>query len=306
MKKVLVVDDAAVERTRAGGLLKKEYEVQYAKQGIEALELIETDLPDVVLTDLVMPEMDGLELVRALKESYPLIPVILMTSQGNESIAIEALNSGAASYLPKRLLGEELRDTVYSVLSVRNEKESSARLQSCITRTRYRFILENDIELIAPLINMLQESLIDKLDIDDTERIRMAIALEEALSNAIYHGNLELDSALREGPDDGQEYFQLAAVRKNVEPFLKRRVHVEASRTDQEFRIVIRDDGPGYDPDSLPDPTDPENLEKVHGRGLLLIRTFMDAVEHNDAGNELTMIKRFPTMPLQEASIAHE
>ena len=55
---------------------------------------------------------------------------------------------------------------------------------------------------------------------------------------------------------------------------------------------VITDEGPGFDPSSLPDPTDLENLEKASGRGLLLIRTFMDEVQHNDRGNELTMVFR--------------
>jgi anti-sigma regulatory factor (Ser/Thr protein kinase) len=56
--------------------------------------------------------------------------------------------------------------------------------------------------------------------------------------------------------------------------------------------FVVRDEGPGFDPTSLPDPTDPINLERVSGRGLLLIQTFMDHVEHNETGNQITMIKR--------------
>ena len=56
--------------------------------------------------------------------------------------------------------------------------------------------------------------------------------------------------------------------------------------------ITIRDDGPGFDTTSLRDPTDPENLERAGGRGLLLINAFMSEVRHNDKGNEITMIKR--------------
>ena len=56
--------------------------------------------------------------------------------------------------------------------------------------------------------------------------------------------------------------------------------------------FVVRDEGPGFDPNSLPDPTDPENLLKPSGRGIMLIRTFMDAVSFNEKGNEVTMVKR--------------
>jgi len=56
--------------------------------------------------------------------------------------------------------------------------------------------------------------------------------------------------------------------------------------------IVVRDDGPGFDPAEVPDPTVPEMLERASGRGMLLMRTFMDEVRYNKAGNEVTMIKR--------------
>ena len=56
--------------------------------------------------------------------------------------------------------------------------------------------------------------------------------------------------------------------------------------------FVIRDEGPGFDPRELPDPTDPTNLERPSGRGLLLMRTFMDDVSYNDDGNQVTLIKR--------------
>jgi anti-sigma regulatory factor (Ser/Thr protein kinase) len=59
-----------------------------------------------------------------------------------------------------------------------------------------------------------------------------------------------------------------------------------------EALYVVRDEGPGFDPSILPDPTDPANLEKVSGRGLLLIRTFMDEIHHDDHGREITMVKR--------------
>ena len=56
--------------------------------------------------------------------------------------------------------------------------------------------------------------------------------------------------------------------------------------------FTIRDEGPGFNPSALPDPTDPVNVGKISGRGLLLMRTFMDAVNYNEAGNELTIRKR--------------
>ena len=84
----------------------------------------------------------------------------------------------------------------------------------------------------------------------------------------------------------------MAAERQKQKPYCDRRVYVLAKDVPEGSTYVIRDEGPGFDPRKLPDPLDPENFEKVSGRGLLLIRTFMDDVRHNSKGNEITLFKR--------------
>jgi anti-sigma regulatory factor (Ser/Thr protein kinase) len=125
---------------------------------------------------------------------------------------------------------------------------------------------------------------------DETDRIRIGIALTEALTNARVHGNLEISSELRQQDDDS--YERLARERCRQAPYRDRRIHVRARLTSCEAVYSIRDEGPGFDPSVLPDPTDPANLERRSGRGLLLIRTFMDEVTHNATGNQITLVKR--------------
>jgi anti-sigma regulatory factor (Ser/Thr protein kinase) len=160
----------------------------------------------------------------------------------------------------------------------------------CVQRTHWTFAIDNDPSLVAAVVDHLQEHVARLGLCDETGRIRLAIALEEALVNAVYHGNLELTSDLRESDMNG--YYGLAERRRQEEPYRGRMVHVEATISPHEATFVVRDSGPGFDPTSLPDPTDPENLEKLTGRGLLLIRTFMDEVRYNAGGNEITMVKR--------------
>ena len=75
--------------------------------------------PDVVVTDVQMPEMDGLEFVTAARDLHPDVPVILMTAHGSERCALEALERGAASYVPKSQLVDTLLASVMQVLSLR-------------------------------------------------------------------------------------------------------------------------------------------------------------------------------------------
>jgi anti-sigma regulatory factor (Ser/Thr protein kinase) len=109
--------------------------------------------------------------------------------------------------------------------------------------------------------------------------------------NAIQHGNLELASELRE-VDGGKPYYELAERRRSEAPYRDRRVRLTAELRRDEMRYTITDEGRGFDPTALPDPTDLSQIDKVSGRGLLLIRTFMDDVQHNATGNQITMTKR--------------
>jgi anti-sigma regulatory factor (Ser/Thr protein kinase) len=238
-----------------------------------------------------MPEMGGLQLVEQVKLKYPGLPVILMTAHGSEEIAIQALKAGAASYVPKRNLAKELLETVEDVLAVAGAKQLEQKLlDECWTQTKAYFRLPNDLAYIPTLVSHLQENLIRRKICDENGLLRIAVALREALSNAILHGNLEVSSELR--LHDERSYYALMEKHKNEEPYEDRYVYVAVEESPVEAVYIIRDEGPGFDPASLPDPTDPVNLERACGRGLLLIRTFMDEVRHNKKGNEITLVKR--------------
>jgi len=289
--RLLIVDDSEIDRLVAANLVTRGlgWDVDQADNGARAVDAIARQVPDVVLTDLHMAEVDGLELVRAIRRGQPLVPVVLMTAYGNEEIAIRALQEGAASYVPKRLLERDLTATLERVLAVARVGRQRQRLLSRITRTETDFALENDASLLSALRALLQEAVEGIGLVDGTDRTRVGIALEEALTNAMYHGNLEVSSALRQQDD---AYLRLGRQRCGEPPYRDRRVHVSVRLSPEEAVYVIRDEGPGFDLSALPDPTDPANLEKYSGRGLLLIRTFMDEVRHNPAGNQITLVKR--------------
>ena len=297
MSTVLVVDDSAVDRRLVGGILEKIAGIksEFANDGSEALAKIERARPDVVLTDMQMPNLDGLELVSTVRSRFPLVPVILMTAHGSEDIAVQALQLGAASYVSKSMLAQELPDVLDSVLHVAKADRHNERLGECVVRTASEFELPNDTALVYPLVDHCQKLVTRMKLCDETGRIRVGIALEEALLNALYHGNLELSSEqLREARSGMLETngSNLIDERRKQKPYAERRIHMQISVGPEEAKFTIRDEGNGFDPGTIPDPTDPANLERESGRGLLLMRTFMDEVQYSTGGNQVTLVKR--------------
>jgi anti-sigma regulatory factor (Ser/Thr protein kinase) len=145
------------------------------------------------------------------------------------------------------------------------------------------------------VVNYVQQAMTRMRFCDDTDCLRVGVALEEALLNSYYHGNLEISSDLRES--DHNAYYELSRQRAREKPYSDRKIYVEAFLSDAECRFVVRDEGPGFDPSTLPDATDPANLERPCGRGLLLMRTFMDEIHFNDQGNQVTLVKRRTSPP---------
>ena len=291
MPTVLVVDDSLVDRRLAAGLLSKNPDIAVVEacDGKEGLIQIEVAMPDAVLTDLQMPEMNGLELVAAIRKKYPRIPVVLMTAQGSEEIAVQALQLGASSYVPKKHLAQDLLPTIERILASIGDARNNSRLMDHMTRTDFEFTLINDVTLIPSAVTYLREGVTQLKLCGEADRLRIGIAIEEALLNALFHGNLEVNSELR--AMDDRAFYELAKQRSVEAPYWDRRIHVHAMFTRSEATFVIRDDGPGFDFSSLSDPTDPANLDRPYGRGVLLMRTFMHKVSYNETGNEVTLVK---------------
>jgi len=110
----------------------------------------------------------------------------------------------------------------------------------------------------------------------DRLRLNLRVSVTEALSNAMLYGN-------RQDP--------------------RKRVRIQASFTTREIAIRVTDEGRGFDPRHLPDPTTPANLRKTRGRGIFLIRHLMDEVNYNDQGNSVEMrLRNGPGGPVAHAS----
>ena len=288
MASILIVDDTAVDRRLAGGLLQSAGvpDVRYAENGKEALAQIEQDQPDLVVTDLQMPDLDGLQLVMEISEKFPDLPVILMTAHGSESIAAQALANGAASFVPKTDLAECLVDTVAHIIALTQNDNSYKKLLECTTKTDFEFNLVNDPAIVEPLVEMVQQVAVGQGVLNSRTQVQVGVAFENALTNAMFRGNLELSR-------DEFPVLSGSAIdqRAGAPPYKDRTVYVQALITPESIRFTIRDQGPGFDTSTIPEVANPDSFADGVGRGLVLIKAFMDEVQFNESGNEIRMTK---------------
>ena len=295
MTRILIAEDSPTQAFQIQTKLVDEgYEVLLTNDGKEALDQIPKFWPHLLLTDMEMPVMDGLDLVTEATDKFPAIPIILITAKGSDETAVEALERGAAAYLPKSLLEEKLFQTIDEVLDVMESSDSYSELLGTMQYNQFQFSLENKPELIRPLVDLVQQMIAGVGVCDEAESVRVGVAVNHAVRNAMLHGNLELSKEQLESDDD--MYIEgepsLVEQRASESPYINRRVNVTIELTPQEAKYVIQDDGPGFDLSILPSADDKDILDDNGGRGFVLIRSLMDDVSYNEAGNQVTLVKR--------------
>lgn len=296
MANVLLVEDSPTQAVEMRMLLEEAaHHVTNVTNGRLALEALAQNPIEVVVTDLEMPEMNGLELVKAMSVDFDHIPSILVTAQGSEELAAQALQHGAAGYVPKKHLHTLLNDTIVDVLGVIRTDASFAKLIATLQKNVFVFEMPNEASMIPPTIGLLMQVASGMNLLSGAELVRVGTAVEHAMLNAMYRGNLSLGPSVTPPHraiiyDDATT--DLIQKRKASSPHCDRTVYVEASASKDEIRVVVRDQGNGFNVAAVLEDPDVHVPDTESGRGLVLMRSFMDEVHFNDVGNEVTLIKR--------------
>jgi CheY-like chemotaxis protein/anti-sigma regulatory factor (Ser/Thr protein kinase) len=286
---VLVVDDQEALRSLLARLLEREgFDPVQAEDGAQAVELYKSEAPLVVVSDIMMPRMDGLALLNEIRRIDRNATVILMTGQGNEDVLLKALRGGASNFFKKPFNVRELIDEIRKVVDFRLEAARSSLFSPLLEEETKRFVVPHADSPFFPIINQITLQLPCLLPAEDI--LNLKIGIEEVITNAIEHGNLgisfeEKNKAIQEG-----RLTELIADKGRESDAAGRKVSISSRLTSEIFEIVIRDDGTGFDWRTLP-AVEPENLLAFNGRGIFLTKIYFDEVLYNDAGNEVTLRK---------------
>lgn len=109
---ILVVDDDVMNLRRTRMILEKHYDLVLAESGEEALDKLKVECIDLILLDIAMPGMNGIETFQRMKEDKVEVPVIFLTASGDEDDVLAALSLGAVNYLKKPFLPKDLLERI--------------------------------------------------------------------------------------------------------------------------------------------------------------------------------------------------
>jgi FixJ family two-component response regulator/anti-sigma regulatory factor (Ser/Thr protein kinase) len=286
---VLIVDDEAMVRgVLAEALAQAGYRPVEAPDGETALERARITRPSVVLTDVRMPGMDGVELLSHLKALDSEITVAVMTGFGNEDIVIRALQNGAVNFFNKPLRPQDAVDFVASALRAkRTPRVSDLRTAGLVGESKRFSLVTADVDL-HPVIEQITLNLPEFLAPDAVVKVK--IAIEEMIRNGVEHGNLgigleEKHRALAEG-----RFGDLLEERLALAGNAEKRILISSELDDEKLTVTVEDEGEGF-PWATFMRRRPSELLRFNGRGILLAQMGFDRLLYNERGNKVILEK---------------
>ncbi len=294
--KVLLVEDDPSSRLYLESLLEiNNISVRVAENGIDGLNVFDEYLPDIVITDIQMPLMDGIELLETIKQKKPETVVIITTAFGSERYAIQALRLGASNYLKKPVTGNDLIPILRKYNKILFDKPQKFDECGKITNRTFR------LEFQARMDNIPQ--IVDKLMSETgylfTDRIRfdMEMGLVELITNAIEHGCYEITYSEKRKALESNTLEMIYAEKLNSLQYQNLKIIVEYTYETDFSTWTIIDNGKGFEYKNLPDPTNDENLEQLSGRGIFITGFLFDERTYSGRGNVVTVKKYHKAQP---------
>jgi CheY-like chemotaxis protein len=278
-KRILVVDDDLELQDLVGFALKREgYEVIAAKDAFEGLEIIEKEEIDLALLDIMMPKMDGLEMLSRLRVRNKDLRVIVMTALTAPEAAVSALRDHASDFLTKPF------DITQLISAVKTSFELAPRdVKIEVLSARPEWIelrVPCDIAAIEPLERLMSQL---KTDLPTLTRETVTYAFREMLRNAIEHG----------GKNDPKQFVEVGYLRS------PRIILYRIKDPGEGFTIesLYRDEGaiaaflnPENDPLQHARVREDEGI-RPGGFGILIARDLVDEMIYNEKHNEVILIK---------------
>ncbi len=281
---ILLVEDDASSRLYLENLLEiNNYTFFSAENGIEGLNLFDEHNIDLVISDIQMPIMDGLELLEAIREKKSNTIVIITTAFGTENYAIKALHLGANNYLKKPVSGNDLLPILKKYESIISNRSYKGVLPGKILEKKSKLEFFSTISGIPKIVDrILIESACNYKDSDKTN---VELGLVELITNAVEHGNMNISYNQKKEALDNNELDKLFNEKLANSEIRQKKIIVDFCRTPNSCEWTITDEGNGFDWQTLPDPTGEQTILELNGRGIFISNFLFDSLEYYGKGN---------------------
>lgn len=294
MKVLIAEDDDATRLFMISAVAARGHEVKGVPDGIRGLELFKEFQPDIVITDINMPEMDGLEMLENIRRTDSDSLVIIVSTLDSPQYTLKALRLKANDYLVKPFLENDLLALLDKYSEILANRTKDREFLGMINRRELEIEFSNQFHLIRKITDRLMLEVEHAIPLQ--ERLGIYLGLFEILTNSIEHGNLEItfDEKTRALAGDGGRWPALVSSRAQSAPYKDRKVTVEFKMDRNRCEWIITDQGPGFDWLKVPNPNDPKNLVPAsHGRGLILAGFQFDQMQYLGSGNKVRLVKNF-------------
>jgi len=262
-KRILIVDD---DRDLCDLLSKylqvHSYDTDSAYSGEQALKKVPRKDYDLIVLDIMMPGIDGYEVCHRLKmrRRFNHIPILMLSAKDTDQDKIVGLQTGADSYIFKPFETAALLESIQETMERVSRKRAELGIEHEIS---FRFLSRFSY---LEKVNELVSQLFTRTPLSADEIWELKLALHEIGINAIEHGN-------------------------KMDP--QKAVHVRCAFFEDKLEFTIEDEGEGFCPDTVPDPTRDEALQRERGRGIYLVTQVVDDIQYVDKGSRVRLTKLF-------------
>lgn len=256
----------------------------------EALEICKDKSFDLIITDVRLPKMSGIDFISRLRDKEINTPFIVITGNQDIEISIRALRLGAVDFFIKPFRMDAIRHSLQkfeNLFIFSQELISKNHFQ--LTHSKQNFAVRPSLKNLNQYVNLVMRSisLIPGIHTDDILSIKLA--LYELLGNSIEHGfagiSYEHKASLLSSDVDYVDHVDRICADINE------CVLLEIGFEDHKVYVSLKDRGAGFDPSKVPDPVTDPNASYLSGRGIFLARMNVDELVYNDIGNEVSFSK---------------
>jgi len=291
LKILLVEDDFETQNLMKISIQAQGYEVITADNGKIGLEMFKAEKPDLVITDIEMPEMNGLDLLKMIRIENKDVIVIVNTGAAATKYAIKALELKANNFLTKPVKNADLFKLLKKYKAVIVDRTIESEVEGMLTKKSFILEFGNEYEKITKIIDRIVLETGNILP--KSERLGIYLGLSEIITNSIEHGNLGItydettEIIEKEGSTDS-----LIAARRLEPKYADRKVTVEFAMDKYYCQWLITDEGDGFDWEAIPTPKQEDVLFLEHGRGIFLSKMHFTQMEYLGKGNVVRLVKK--------------